>query len=128
MWNGSTWTDWVSTKTEGRGSDYWVDYNEGIIYFEKGYPLIAYPDNVKVTYRWGKSTVDKWAEELCTLMAAKRVLEFSYDRIISSEGGSGDMADLPRIESRIAALTTEIDKRTDEAKWLNRKKKFIING
>ena len=123
----NAWVDWVATKTEGLNGDYWVDYNQGIIHFMKAYPLVVYPDNVKVTYRWGEATVPAWAEELCTLMAAKRVLEFDYDRVISAEGGSGDEADLPRADVRIQSLTEEINTRLDENRWLNRRKKFVIN-
>lgn len=127
VWNGSAYTDWVANKTEGRDEDYYVDYNEGVIYFMKNFPVIPYSENVKVTYRYGESTVPSWAEELCTLMAAKRVLEFDYGRVISSEGGSGDEVDLPRISDRIAALNEEITIRLDENRWLNRKKKPVIN-
>ena len=127
VWSGGAWTDWVATKTEGRDKDYWVDQAQGIIYFQKSFPITPYPDNVRVTYRWGESAVPTWAEELATMMAAKRVLQFDYDRTISSEGGSGDEVDLPRIDNTIASLNEEINIRLDENRWLNRKKKFVIN-
>ena len=127
VWNGSAWVDWVATKTEGRDADYWVDTANGIIYFMKGYPMMAHPDNVKVTYRWGNATVAGWAEELATMMAAVRVLEFDQDRVVSAEGGSGDAVDFPRLDSTLSAIKAEIQQRIDENKWLNRRRKFVIN-
>lgn len=128
VWNGSSWVDWVATKTEGRGNDYWVDTENGYIFFNKGYNLLDYPDNVKVTYRWGGTTVPKWCEELATMMAAVRVLEFDRDRVISAEGGSGDAVDFPRVDTTIASMKQEIERRLDENSWLNRKRKFVITG
>ena len=126
VWNGGAWVDWVATKTEGRDKDYWVDTKNGYIYFMSGYPLVAYPDNVRVTYRWGDSTVASWAEELATMMAAVRVLEFDQDRVISAEGGSGDSVDFPRLDTTLSSIKAEIEKRLDENSWLNRKRRFVI--
>lgn len=33
VWNGSTYDDFLTSKTEGRANDYWVDETEGIIHF-----------------------------------------------------------------------------------------------
>lgn len=123
VWSGSAWVDWVATKTEGRGGDYFVDKARGIIYFLKGYPTLGYPNNIKVTYRWGESTVAPWAEELATMMAAARVLEMDIDRQISSEGGAGGSADFPRIDTTLSSLKAEIEKKLDYKK----KKKAVIN-
>ena len=123
VFTGGAWVDWVATKTEGRDEDYWVDTQNGRIYFMKGYPLLSYPDNVKVTYRWGESTVAPWAQELATMMAAVRVLEMDADRTVSSEGGSGDEVDFPRIDTTIASIKADIERKL----MFKQKKRAIIN-
>jgi hypothetical protein len=50
IWDGSNWEDWISTKSEGRGQDYWMDYEQGVIY---AYRLFTLPADVRVTYRFG---------------------------------------------------------------------------
>lgn len=78
VWDGSTWEDWVITRTEGRSNDYWIDETNGVLYlvtlrsvFEQG---------VKIDYTYGESTVPKDIEKVTILMAAIEILnspEFS---------------------------------------------------
>lgn len=126
VWNGSTWVDWVATKTEGRASDYWVDYQEGRIHFEKSFPLIAWSEGVRVTYRYGETTVAGWVEELATMMAAVRVLEADMGVTISNEGGGSDSVPVLTQDSRIRILQSEINRRLDEAKYTVRQRRFTI--
>lgn len=77
IWNGSLWVDLVLAAngyTEGRGSDYWVDYTHGIIYFCEEKPQWA-EHGVRVTYRYGEATVSKAVEEACTKLAAMNIAE-----------------------------------------------------
>lgn len=47
-----TWEEWVSTKTYGRASDYWVDYARHILYLRKSF--ISRRDAfAKITYEYG---------------------------------------------------------------------------
>lgn len=49
--NGSSWDDWATNKTEGRGDDYYLNYKKGILYLYGVYPG---RDKVKITYYYGK--------------------------------------------------------------------------
>lgn len=97
VWDGNSWVDYVSAKTEGRGNDFWVNYEEGVVY------LIGinniYPDGVRCTYRYGESTVSASIEECACLMAAIMVLnspEF-VSATFTDDGGSSRRNDDPRI-------------------------------
>jgi len=52
VWDGSSYVDWISTKTEGRDNDYWIDYNLGILYIMT---TISYfgKKRVRIRYRYG---------------------------------------------------------------------------
>lgn len=126
VWNGSSWVDWVATKTEGRDKDYWVDYAEGRIYFAKSFPMIGWEEGVRVTYRYGESTVAGWVEELATMMAAVRVLEADMGVTISNEGGGSDSVPVLTQDSRIRIINNEIIRRLDEAKYTVRQRRFTI--
>jgi hypothetical protein len=117
VYNGSSWAEWVATKTEGRNADYWVDYANGIIFFEKGYPIYPFNEGVRLTYRYGYSTVAGWVQELATMMAALRVIEFDRTRMVAA-GGSGGNPDKPTTDGAISNLKSQIKDKLDEAKWL----------
>lgn len=50
LWNGSTWEEFVGSKTESRASDFWLDETLGILYLKTGYFGISRL-KVDVTYR-----------------------------------------------------------------------------
>ena len=126
VWNGSSWVDWIATKTEGRGDDYWVDYSEGTVHLMRGYPVVNWEDNIKITYRYGHSSVPGWVEELATMMAALRVLEADSGVTVSNEGGGSDSVQLSTQDSRINNLRTEIERRLDKADCTTRERKYTI--
>lgn len=74
VWDGSSWLEYVATKTEGRGNDFWVDYTNGIIYFVGAIPYYS-DKGVRVTYRYGETSVPKDIQEICTKMTALKLLE-----------------------------------------------------
>ena len=117
VYNGSSWVEWVATKTEGRNDDFWVDYANGIIFFEKGYPIYPFNEGVRLTYRYGHSTVAGWVQELAIMMAALRVIEFDRTRMIAA-GGSGGNPDKPTTDGSIISLKSQIKDKLDEATWL----------
>ena len=126
VYNGSEYIDWISTKTEGRNDDFWVDYKNGKIFFERGFPIHSYNEGVRITYRYGHSTVAKWVEELAVLMAAKNVIEFDRTRMIAA-GGSGGI-DKPSLDASIIHLKNEIKDKLDEGKWIVNKDRrpFVV--
>jgi len=59
VFNGSAFVDWLQTKTEGRGEDFYVDYNLGKLFFIKSIPE-SRRQAVRLSYRYnGGSIVPK---------------------------------------------------------------------
>jgi len=73
VWDGSDWVDWVSTKTEGRGSDFWMDYTDGIFFFRESRPLRRIM-TVRFTYRYGESTVPEDIRKAAALIVARDLM------------------------------------------------------
>jgi len=73
VWEGSTFENWLDTKTEGRADDFFVDYDKGIIYFRYTFPIYR-EASVKITYRYGESSVPKDIEDAATKLAAIDVM------------------------------------------------------
>jgi len=49
--NGSSWEDWLTNKTEGRADDYWVEYDNGKIHAPIGFG--KYDRGLKIQYYYG---------------------------------------------------------------------------
>lgn len=90
IWDGDSWVDLVlSTNgyTEGRGDDYWIDYEKGIIYFVTERPYYA-NRGVRVSYRYGDPSVPGDIEEAATKLAAVSLLETDDYVVTVPEGVS----------------------------------------
>lgn len=96
IWNGNEWLDYVANKTEGRNSDYWIDYTNGVIYITNRSSVYAH--GIRVTYRYGESVVSGTVEEACTKMAAIDVLAaYEQNLVFTDDGGTHK----PNIQQRI---------------------------
>ncbi|MAE82628.1 MAG: hypothetical protein CMB80_07840 [Flammeovirgaceae bacterium] len=73
VWDGSTWENFVSTRTEGRSADWWYDATDGIIFFRGIKPFIN-EFAVKVTYTYGDSAVPADIKGACIRLAAISVV------------------------------------------------------
>jgi len=77
VWDGSQWVDWIATGsayTEGRDEDFWLDYDQGILYFANSYPSRK-KNAVRMTYRYGASSVPGDITRLATTMVASQILQ-----------------------------------------------------
>lgn len=89
LWDGSSWVDLAleaNSYTEGRGNDYWIDYNAGVIYFAAKRPVIG-RNVVKLTYAYGHAVVPLDIEEAATKLAAIDVLMAQDKVMVIPEGG-----------------------------------------
>ena len=89
IWDGNSNIDWVATKQEGRNKDYWVDYEQGIIYLISVRAI--FPNSISVDYKFGETVVGKQISRIATLKAALTVLispEFSS--IVFTEGSQNN--------------------------------------
>lgn len=88
VWNGSEWEDIILTAngyTEGRGDDYWIDYEKGIIYFINTYPFTL-DRSVRSTYRYGDTSVPNSIRNACIKMAAIDLLAQDDRTVLLPEG------------------------------------------
>lgn len=70
LFDGSSWIDYVTEKTEGRNDDFWMDYNNGILYVRKGYMIIR-RKAIRLTYRFGEDTIPNDIKKVATRMVVK---------------------------------------------------------
>jgi len=92
-WDGSSWVDMVATLTEGRANDFWVDYTHGWILFVSTKPYRA-DRGIRVTYRYGESSVPGDIQNIATLLAAAKIIASDMYKNVIPEGLS--MGDIQR--------------------------------
>lgn len=87
IWNGGTWEDWISTKTEGRAEDYWVDYERGVIYLRLTF-VAYYEKSVRATFRFGETSVPYDIQMAATKIVARDLLYQEDKTFLLPEGSS----------------------------------------
>jgi len=92
VWNGDSWEDWVSTKTEGRNNDYWLDNPQGELFIRQRYwPILK--KAVRVKYRYGEANVPKDIRKATAfLTAAELILNDDYSSALQE---SAEAANTP---------------------------------
>ncbi len=88
VWNGTIDEDYLTTRTEGRNNDWWIDLQTGIL-FIKTFPAPFYSGRrytVNVTYRYGDTTVATDIRKACTLLTAVDVLSSDDRSVLLPEG------------------------------------------
>lgn len=98
FWNGSTYEDWITTRTEGRANDYWVDYDRGILYIQSYY-LPTKSQAFRIKYRYGETSVNKVIEDIATKIVGIDILTGMDTRAnIVSEGAQIGMTHQQRVD------------------------------
>lgn len=88
IWNGSIYEDYLTTRTEGRNNDYWVNEQDGFI-FIKTYPAyLPRTFGVRVTYRYGDKVVPASIKRACVLFTAVHFLQSEDRSVLLPEGSS----------------------------------------
>ena len=91
LWDGSDWVDWLTTKTEGRGDDFYVDYRLGKIYFRRNFPRYG-RHVIRSTYRYQKFTTVPYSIKVATAYEVGMMLANSrFVGILFPEGGSSEL-------------------------------------
>ena len=96
-WTGSEYETWLGVKTEGRGNDFWVDYERGIV-FLRTYLYTRKPMGLKIKYRYGETYVPYDIENICTKMAAIDILAGMDARAMIVQENSPTMTHNQRID------------------------------
>lgn len=108
VWDGTQYLDYLANKTEGRNNDYWAVEEDGFI-FVKTYPAYT-PRNfgVRVTYRFGDSTVPGDIKRACVLLTAIQFLQGEDRSVILPEGSSN----IP-YQSKVSGWQKKVDEILD---------------
>jgi hypothetical protein len=94
-----------SSYVEGEDDDYYVDYTNGHISFVRSRPHV-HPQAVRVTYRYGESSVPYDIREACTKLVAIRYLESElYTATVPNGPGLS-----PSKETIIEKWQTDVDR------------------
>ena len=92
VWNGIEWVDWIVNKTEGRNSDFFVDYKIGKIYFLSSVNR-ADRKNIRVTYRVNSgSTVPLPISYAASYLAGINILNSEYATVAFPEGEGEELS------------------------------------
>jgi hypothetical protein len=95
VWDGTNWVDFITTYTEGRAQDYWINYERGIIYFVNHYPL-RQRSNVRVTYAYGKTEVHGDIRRAAILLTAAHIIGGKEDlNVVYPQSTMGTVLDTP---------------------------------
>jgi len=115
VFDGSSWVDYLSTKTEGMASDYWLDYDAGVLYLRTYYS--DGEKRIRIKYRYGESAVPLDIQAACTKMVASEILKQDDASFLVPE--SGQNIPLPDKAYRWKTQADElIARRTDfKALW-----------
>jgi len=87
VWDGSSYVDFVTQYTEGRGNDYWIDYELGIVYFWSRYPF-RIRNAMYVSYQWGEYEVPEDIREACIKIVARQLMTSDDYSVLLPEGSS----------------------------------------
>lgn len=103
VWEGNGFTDWLATRTEGRDGDYYIVEDKGELYVRLGtfgvttHTIIGDPRNrVRITYRYGLTTVPKDIQRATRLLAAVILVQ----GFVLGEQGEGTGLNQISLESR----------------------------
>lgn len=90
-WMGNEWKDWVADYTEGRASDYYVDYKLGKIWFINRKPPRGL-QRLRITYRYnGGSTVPGAIKMATALYVGVLLTNSEVVDVLFPEGAGQDM-------------------------------------
>ena len=84
--------------------DWWLDHEEGIVYFNNSYPFFEW-NAIKVAYIYGERYLEKAIEDICTKMVAIELLMADDRSVLIPEGTQN--VDLT---SKIQLYQSEIDR------------------
>ena len=103
VWNGSAYVDYLATKTEGRGQDYWVDYDKGVLIMYD--PLMSIEKAIRIKYRYGDTSVPSDINHACAMMVCQEAI-LSDDRSVMLPAGGDNVS----LQSKIERYQKEVEK------------------
>lgn len=114
VFDGENWIDWTATMTDGRGDDFWVEPDKGILWI-RSRSYFPRKRSVRLTYRFGSAAVPNDIRRAAILLAAAQILSNEDYSNMLPEGTEG----LPK--------TSRAENwRADAAKILEQRQEIIL--
>jgi hypothetical protein len=85
--DGNAFVNFIGTYVEGRGSDYWLDYDRGIVHFANRYPLRR-RHAVRMTYDFGDTIVPADIKNCAVMLCCYQLLQRDDRSVLLPEGTS----------------------------------------
>lgn len=119
VYRNSGWVDLLATKTKGDApyeDDFYVDTEFGHIYLHTTFPDYG-SNQIRVTYRYGNSTVPGDIQEAATKLAAMKVLSALGEEVIKTEvpGQPSWMSLIERWQEDVENILSQHDQRYHRA-------------
>ncbi len=86
IWDGSAYESFIADSTEGRGEDFWIDYEQGVLYIKRRWSVKG-PRKLRIKYRYGEETVNGIVEDIATKMVAIDIIMGDRRAVLMPEGG-----------------------------------------
>lgn len=83
---GNAYTDIAATGTEGRANDFWLDYNQGVLYLKTGH-YSARERGLRMTYRYGETSVPADVRDAAAMLAAMELVTSDDHTMVLPETG-----------------------------------------
>jgi len=107
VWDGAVYVQWLTTMTEGRADDFWLDNEQGVLYLKTIWSSFFWKKGLRLTYRFGDATVPADIRDATAMLAAIKVLQ--NDDLSQNLNETGDPTRLS-FDQRIVQWQKQIDK------------------
>lgn len=118
FWDGNEWNDWVSmsTMTEGRDGDYWVQNATGMLHVYRRSWFWERYKSIRVSYRYGGETIPKDVQQATALLTAAALIETDIYGDLLPTGG--DAPSPGEVSQRLEERAEKILSRREEVRQL----------
>ncbi len=96
IWNGASYDNWLSDKSEARGSDFWLDYEMGKLFIKARYSVKG-GMRLRMKYRYGEQIINRIIEDIATKMVSMDLLTGDSNSVIVQEGANNVITNREKI-------------------------------
>lgn len=83
VFKDDNWIDYTEIPQAQLDDTWWIDYKIGVLHFNNFYPwFYSGANRIKISYRWGNSTVPDDIVEACTKLVAIRIIQSEFNKIM----------------------------------------------
>lgn len=104
VWNGNSYDDFLTNRTEGRNNDYWLRNDKGYLNILSSL-LVVPKDAFKISYTYGDTVVPKDIKDATAMMAAIEII--NTDNNTATINGT-DSQNSVTYDSKIANMNRKI--------------------